>query len=287
MPLKNTLKFCLLFMLLTFSIPGCSFFPTVSINGTPVTNGNGTGNALELNKWKPIAAGMDLRYEDWKSPNDDEDIVTIVRLNPQKVQFSVGYEPDNPLTISEWMTKEKANVIINGGYFSQATGNAGIGTGITASGLVITNGQAAGTNYADHGGMFSVDRQGKADLRYMGQRPFDPNTEQLQYATQSLPMLVTPGKKRANFNANEATSRRSIVARDTSGNILFIASPNQAFTLDDVTDHLMQSDLSIDSALNLDGGTSTALYARGTTDQQVSIDQSYGKLPIVIIAKVK
>lgn len=268
----------MLFAILAFSIPACSLFPTLTVNGTPVANGNGTSNATELGKWKAVAPGIDLRYEDWKSPNDNEDVVTILRLDPHKINFSVHYQPDNPLTASQWLTKEKANVVINGGYFDQQN---------NAEGMVIIKGQRYGTNYTNFGGMFSVNPQGTVDLRFMQQRPFDPNAEQLEYAAQSQPMLVTPGGKRTSFEANSNTSPRSIVARDTRGNILFIASPHYALTLDDIADHLVQSDLSIDSALSLDGGSSTALYARGTTDQQVSIDAGHGAIPIIIAAKEK
>jgi exopolysaccharide biosynthesis protein len=65
--------------------------------------------------------------------------------------------------------------------------------------------------------------------------------------------------------------------------MLLIASPSQAFTLDELADLLASSDLSIKTALNLDGGASTGLYVDGA-NQKISIDP-FTLLPIVIIVK--
>ena len=77
-----------------------------------------------------------------------------------------------------------------------------------------------------------------------------------------------------------ASERRTIVAMDKQGNLLFIVSPNDAFSLDEMADLLVSSDLSIETALNLDGGASTGLAINIGKQQQV-ID-SIATLPIVI-----
>ena len=132
--------------------------------------------------------------------------------------------------------------------------------------------------------MLSVDNQGHIDLRSLSERPYDPNNEQLQQATQSSPMLILHGKT-TQFNANAAGSRRSIAAIDKQGRLLFIASPGTAFSLGELEDLLVGSDLSIDRALNLDGGASTGLYVNAGS-QQVAID-SITDLPLVIVVKTK
>ena len=171
------------------------------------------------------------------------------------------------------MRQEQATAIINGGYFDQ--NNA-------ATGLVIANGQVYGTSYNGFGGMLSVDSQGNIKLRSLNQQPYDPNAEQLQQATQSSPMLMIDGK-RTQFNANAASQRRTIVAQDTQGRLLLIASPGSAFSLDELADILASSDLSLKTALNLDGGASTGMYVNAG-NQHVAID-SVTTLPIVIIVK--
>jgi len=89
--------------------------------------------------------------------------------------------------------------------------------------------------------------------------------------------------KRTQFEANSASQRRTIVAQDTQGRLLFIASPSSAFSLDELADILVSSDLSLKTALNLDGGASTGMYVNAG-NQHVEID-SVTTLPIVIIVK--
>jgi uncharacterized protein YigE (DUF2233 family) len=98
-------------------------------------------------------------------------------------------------------------------------------------------------------------------------------------------MFVESGK-RTQFSAAPSQSRRSIVAMDKHGNLLFISSPDEVFTLDQMADLLASSDLSITTALNLDGGASTGLYVNGNGQTHVTID-SYVLLPIAVIVREK
>lgn len=277
MLLKNYYRLSILLCFLVFFLVSCDLVPSVAVNGTPIiTTGNNTpddAGTPQLNVWSKVATGVELRYEDWKSPAGDDDTVTIVRFDVRHVRLSVGYQPAHPLYVSDWMRKEQATAIINGGYFDQQN---------RATGLVISNGQVFGTSYSGFGGMLSVDGQGRLRLRYLVQQPYGPG-EQLKQATQSAPMLVLPGGKRAKFSANAASSRRSVVAMDKQGRLLFIVSPGLVFTLDELADHLVNSDLSINVALNLDGGASTGLYVNAAS-QHVAID-SPAQLPIVIIVR--
>ena len=282
MPLKRTLKLYLLLCLLLSSLAACDIIPTTSSNGSPgnsstatTTNQPHDQGTPQLNTWYVGAPGVEVRYENWKSPGNDEDTVTIVRFDLHHISLSVAYQPTKPLSMGEWMRQEQATAIINGGYFDNQN---------NATALVISNGQSFGTSYNGFGGMLSVDNQGHIDLRSLSERPYDPNNEQLQQATQSSPMLVLHGKA-TQFNTNAAGSRRSIVAIDKQGRLLFIASPGTAFSLGELEDLLVGSDLSIDRALNLDGGASTGLYVN-TGGQKVAID-SITDLPLVIVVKAK
>ncbi|MEO8954883.1 MAG: phosphodiester glycosidase family protein [Ktedonobacteraceae bacterium] len=273
---KHSIQLCLLLCLLVCSLLSCDV-PSVSINGPPSTssptNVAGAQGTPQMNTWFAGTPGVEVRYEDWKSPGDNEDIVTIVRFDLRYVKLSVAYQPSDPLLMSEWMQKEHATAIINGGYFDNQD---------NATALVVSAGQAFGSSYNGFGGMLSVDTHGNTSLRSLHDQPYDPNNEQLQQATQSSPMLILHGKA-TQFDANAASSRRSVVAMDKQGHLLFIASPNMAFSLGEFADLLAASDLSIDRALNLDGGASTGLYMKAG-NQQASID-SITKLPIVIVVK--
>jgi len=75
------------------------------------------------------------------------------------------------------------------------------------------------------------------------------------------------------------------VAIDRAGRVLLLISPTSDFTLRGLADWLSQSDLDVDRALNLDGGSSTGLYLSDGTLQE-AID-SFGPLPIVLLVEAK
>src|SRR6266480_1546928 len=271
-PLSRFIKFSLLLCLLIFPLSSCDFLPSVTVSITPATS---SSNGTQLNVWNRVATGVEVRYEDWKIPGGDDDTVTIVRFDLHKVKLSVGYQPGQPQSMNEWMQQERAMAIINGGYFDQQ---------FNATALVVSNGKVFGKSYTGFGGMLSVNARGSISLRSLRQQPYDPNSEHLEQATQSSPMLISGGK-RTQFSADASQTRRSIVAMDKQGRLLFIVSPNQIFSLDELADQLASSDLSIEVALNLDGGSSTGLYVNGGSSH-VSID-SLAKLPLVIIVKAR
>ena len=266
------IRLSLLLCLLIFSLSSCDLLPSVTVSITPATS---SSNGTQLNVWNRVATGVEVRYEDWKIPGGDDDTVTIVRFDLHKTKLSVGYQPGQPLLMNEWMQQEHAIAMINGGYFDQQD---------NATALVVSNGKVFGKSYNGFGGMLSVDAHGIVNLRSLRQQPYDPNTEQLEQATQSAPMLMSGGK-RTQFSADASQTRRSVVAMDKQGRLLFIASPGQVFSLDQLADQLVSSDLSIETALNLDGGSSTGLYVNGGSSH-VAID-SLAKLPLVIIVKAR
>lgn len=281
MPIKKLYKLSLLLFVLVGSLISCNVLPTVTYNGTngtPIVSSTpapSSDTAPTLNTWTKTAPGVEIRYEDWKSPGNNEDTVTIVRFDLHHVHMQVGYQPTKPIALHDWMQQEHALAIINGGYFDQQD---------NSTALVVSNGQASGTSYQGFGGMLSVNAQGNVGLRSLRDQPYDSGNEQLQQATQSSPMLMIDGK-RTSFNANAASQRRSIVAMDKQGRMLFIVSPGSAFSLDEMADLLASSDLSLQTALNLDGGASTGLYVNaGKPEQHVAIDP-IAALPIVIIVK--
>jgi uncharacterized protein YigE (DUF2233 family) len=230
-------------------------------------------NGSVLNQWAPITTGIDIRYEHWKSPGPNEDTVTITRFDTRLFHVSVGYQPNQPLSLADWQKKTGAIAIFNGGYFDSQN---------RTTGLTISNGESFGTSYPNFGGLLAVDTQGNLLLRSLRLQPYNPTTEQLQQATESSPMLVIDGK-RTQFDANASNSRRTVVALDTQGRLLFIISPGGTFTLDETADLVTNSDLNIQTALNLDGGASTGMFIK--TNKKTLAINSISKLPIVIMIK--
>lgn len=273
MPAKHTLKMTLLMSLLVCSLLACDVLPSVSFNGTPVTPLQQAGGSASLDVWTTTQPGVDIRREQWKGASGNTDTVTITRFDPTKVKISIGYQPGNPQPLKTWMKQTKAIAVINGGFFDEQD---------VATALIISNGQTYGASYQGCCGMFSVDNQGQVAIQSLAAQPYDPNTQQLEQATQCRPVLIINGK-RTQFQETAESSPRSIIAMDTQGRLLFIVSPSAAFSLDETADLLQQSDLQLKTALNLDGGSSTGLYFN-SGNQQVSLDP-VSPLPIVIIVK--
>lgn len=272
---RATLALALLSLVIAFFLSACDG-PTISFGGAASPTPSGLPGNARLNTWYAAARGIDVRYEDWKATDGtDDDTVTIARIDPRMVTLSVGYQPDKPLLMSQWMQQENAAAIINGGYFDQND---------RATALVISNGQSYGSTYSGFGGMLSVASNGSINLRSLSQQPYDPG-DSLTQAIQCSPMLVAGGK-RTQFNDTSSQSRRSMVAMDSQGKLLFISSPDEVFSLDQLADMLVSSDLSIKTALNLDGGASTGLFVNGNEQTHVTID-SYVLLPLVVIVKEK
>ncbi|MFL5802697.1 MAG: phosphodiester glycosidase family protein, partial [Roseiflexaceae bacterium] len=201
--------------------------------------------------------------------------LTIVRLDPAQVRLRVAYAPEQPQALRAWFDETQPLVAINGGFFKED---------YHGTALVISDGQASGPSYEGFGGMLAVTPDGGVSLQALSDQPYDP-AEPLAQAMQSFPMLVFPGGASAEINDNGARARRSAIAMDRDGHLLLIVSPTSEFTLRDLAGWLSHSDLAIDRALNLDGGSSTGLFV-GAGDAREQID-SFGPLPLVLLVKAK
>jgi uncharacterized protein YigE (DUF2233 family) len=108
--------------------------------------------------------------------------------------------------------------------------------------------------------------------------PYNPS-EYLSEAVQSFPVLVKPGGVMgfpADGDAGQP-ARRTVVAQDTTGKILFLVAPHGYFSLHELAVWLSSSDLAIDTALNLDGGPSSGIWMPG----HINID-AIVPVPLVI-----
>ena len=82
-------------------------------------------------------------------------------------------------------------------------------------------------------------------------------------------MLVEPGGI-LGFGAdreNHVSARRTVIAQDRAGRILFIVTPQGYFTLYGLSAYLTGSDLDLDIAINLDGGGSTGLLVANPREE--------------------
>ncbi|MBW4438693.1 MAG: phosphodiester glycosidase family protein [Pleurocapsa minor GSE-CHR-MK-17-07R] len=218
--------------------------------------------------WTQIANGAEIRT---LNPGGRYPFTqfTVLRLDPARVTFRAHYRPGEPLTLAGWRAAlPDAAGFINANFFDPQN---------NAVGLITTDGAQFGQSYFGRGGMFQV-QNGTPRVRSLITEPYQG--ELLEQAVQAFPMLVTAGVPNYERTNGDRASRRTIVAQDTDGRILLIVT-NSLFgmTLADLSQYLADSGLSIQNALNLDGGGSTMFALNG--GESITIP-SFDPVPAVL-----
>ncbi len=204
--------------------------------------------------WQTLYSGVEVRGVNVPADQGTER-VTVARMDPMSVTLRVFYTPGIAYPASVWARRTGALLVINGGYFADEA---------VVTGLTIVDGLAYGTPYEDYAGMFAVGADGGVSVRWLRTWPYDPG-EGLLSAVQSFPVLVKPGGEMG-FPADAddgRTSRRTVVAQDRQGRLLFLIAPRGYLSLHALAVWLTESDLDVDVALNLDGGTSSGFWMAG------------------------
>ena len=250
--------------------------PTAAAPGhTPAATYMPLPTILPDSGWAALRPGLERRIlNQLNAAGQSLERIYILRLDPAAFTFNVAYHPD-PRTLEVWQVETGALVVVNGGYYRIEKDKA------VPTGLTVINGQPSGASYGPFAGMFTVTADGPG-LRWLERQPYDPS-EPLIAALQSFPILVKPGGVEgfpASAEDNQP-ARRTAVARDTSGRILFIIAQKGRFTLHTFSDFLTASDLSLDFAINLDGGPSSGLLLADPREQI----PAFTPLPIVITVK--
>jgi uncharacterized protein YigE (DUF2233 family) len=221
--------------------------------------------------WVAGDHGIELRRMRAQVRSDQYAPIIITRLDPSQIRMRVAYRPEQPLALRAWFAAERPLVALNGGYFNED---------YRSSALVVSDGVAHGDSYVGFGGMLAASDAAGITLHALRESPYETIVP-VEQATQSAPMLVFPGGVAADVQHNGARARRSVAAIDRSGRLLLMVAPTSLLTLGDLERWLLESDLAIDRALNLDGGSSSGLFlASGTAE--VAID-SFSPLPIVVL----
>jgi uncharacterized protein YigE (DUF2233 family) len=213
------------------------------------------------------------------SNGDVAERLIIVRLDPGLFRFRVLYSPGSGWLVSEWAAVEAGQtnsvLVVNGGFFTPDN---------IATGLIVSDGQSYGTPYGDYAGMFAVLPGGRVEVRWLAAQPYEPS-EMIVEAVQSFPVLIKPGGVMGfPADADDGTpSRRTVVAQDMEGRILFMSAPRGYLSLHQMAVFLAGSDLGVDVAMNLDGGQSTGLYL--TAGETTVHRDSLVPVPSVIVVE--
>lgn len=239
----------------TAANPTAPPMPTLTATSSPLPAATPTPRPADSG-WRDLDDGLaerviDLRRDDGTSA----DSVYLLRIDPARYRFNVGYAPGAPRALSDWLAQTGAAVVINGGFFTES---------FTATGLVVVDGVASGVSYGAFAGMVAVDADGALDLRWLAAEPYD-SAETLHAAFQSFPMLVKPGGMLGFSEESGQRARRAAIGRTTGGDVILLVTERGSFTLHGLSRWLVASDLDLDIALNLDGGTSAGVLVAPCT----------------------
>jgi exopolysaccharide biosynthesis protein len=200
--------------------------------------------------WELLKPGMERRIY---YPDEGGGVALMVlRLDPALFDFRVHYQPGARLSTSEWLVSTPGTVaFINANFFNSEQ--------MVVDGLLVSDGQRFGSSYQGFGGRFVVEAGVprvivNAEQSYRGER--------LEQAVEGSPVLVIDGQPNAETYLwwRDSPARRSIVAEDSAGRILLMATAYGGMRLEPLSEFLAGSDLEITNAVNLDGGVSTLLY---------------------------
>lgn len=240
---------------------------------TPVPNLLATRDAIPDPNWSQLEPGLERRvthiYDD---KNQHVESLYVWRLDQDHFRLDVAFDA-KPKTLETWQKETDAALVVNGGYFSINNEK------YSADGLLVANGKVSGRSFYGYGGMLAID-ESSAELRWLVQKPYNSH-EPLQAALQAFPMLVKPGGELGfpSTRENYARARRTVIAQDKDGRILFIVAPQGHFTLHQLSAYLTESDLNLDLAINLDGGGSTGILLANPRE----VISSKVLLPFVIL----
>ncbi len=224
--------------------------------------------------WIAAATGVEYRAIT-TSLNGELVPLNLMRFDPTQVLFQVGYAPQAPRWLADWCGQRGVLAAINGGFFDQA---------YHSTALVIQQGVASGHSYEGQGGMFAIDVSGVLSLRHLADQPYAPE-EPLLEAMQGWPMLIKGGSVAYTAATDQERARRSALGMDTAGRVLFIVAPTSHFTLPELAMWLHLSDLELDAAVNLDGGSSTGFCIR--TDGVTTKADAYVPLPLMLLVTAR
>jgi hypothetical protein len=226
--------------------------PAATFPSTPTLNIPPTVNPIPEPGWTLLLPGLEKRVLPiYDGAGQQVESLHVWRLDQSYFRLDIAFEA-TPKSLETWQRQTNALMVINGGFYSIDNER------YFPDGLIIIDGQASGRSFG-RGGMLAINNS-RAELRWLAQEPHNSN-EMLQAALQSFPILVTPGGGLGFGPEREsnASARRTVIAQDKAGRILFMIAPGGHFTLHQLSLYLTESDLNLDIAINLDGGGSTGI----------------------------
>lgn len=225
-------------------------FPNLSPSPSPTTAEEWTLADVPA-EWIEIIPGLELRQV-----SIQETAALLLRADPDLLSVALLYDHANPQTVGDWRASTGALMVVNAGFFE---------SDYTTSGIMVIHDEVYGQSYtqrrnADNlrSGMFVFEGD-QAAIHQLDGSPM-PISDTIQLGLESFPVLFHDSIP-VGFRLPDRTARRTSVALDEQGRMVFIVVYDEGITLYALRDELfaLSEELGLVSALNLDGGLSTGV----------------------------
>ena len=190
--------------------------------------------------WRELAPGLEFRTE---TGGVQAFRIDLKRLRLRGVQAKA---PGRTAATVSQLTTDTTLVAVNGGYFNKQN---------RPLGLLIDQGQVTNPLRRADWGVLTVSKAGRARLVHTRDYKPDKSTD---FAIQAGPRLVVKGAP-LTFPAQAA--RRTALGIEPNGRYLILVVASQPMLTARLAT-LMHTTFGCDFALNLDGGSSTQLWAK-------------------------
>ena len=234
--------------------------PTPTPSSTPTPSVTPAG-------WETIGDGVQI-HQSVAFDDGRGGYVYALRLDPSRVDIQLRYDPDRPRTVAEWFAAERPLAALNAGFFSRRQ---------TPVGRWVIDDVTFGRGHRRMQGEFLVSGAG-VSIRRLSERDLNVGARIIA-SIESYPLLLLPGgivnpclahatdRVERLFRSRPCVSltqlaERLIVGIDGAGYVMFLLIPSETFTLRGLADWLKRSDLNLDVALNLDGGSSAGMLVQ-------------------------
>lgn len=200
-------------------------------------------------QWVPLGPGIQYTRI---SPSLLRRYANIIafKVNPKRFQFSIVTAKsvlEKPTAYVDTLGKlSNAIIAINGGYFSQDLKPLGL--------RVSQHRRFSRKKNISWWGIFYL-KNNRARIRYNRSFHYQPS---IAFAIQAGPRLVVNNKI---SSLKPGVAQRSALGITAKGNVIIAVTQNYRITLKQWA-QILKDDLNTSNALNLDGGSSSQLYAR-------------------------
>lgn len=229
---------------------------------------NEISDAPALDAWSAITGAISRR-EIVKKIEDNRYEMIVYRFNIDDVVMELNNTSD-PLRLDEWADQLNFDLLINGGYFDENY----LPTGF----LAIDGDILSSKKYSPKKSGLLLIENGLPSIIDTSSADF-PAISDTTSVLQSFPLLIKSGGKPGIEEDSNKLARRTVVAQSSDNTFYLIIVDQTPLSLFVMMELLLDSDLNLDVALNLDGGQSSALMT--TTE-----DFNETLLPLTVLPQI-